>query len=92
MPLMAYSPVDQGAVTREPALARLAKSLGLSAAQLALAWVLSRPGVLAIPKAVRLAHLRENLEAAEVELNAETLAEIDRLHPPPTRKRALAMI
>ncbi|HSV59482.1 MAG TPA: aldo/keto reductase [Variovorax sp.] len=93
MPLMAYSPIDQGALAhRDAGLAKLAKGLGISAAQLALAWVLSRPGVVAIPKAVRAAHLRENLAAAQLQLSPETLAEIDRLHPPPARKRPLAMI
>ena len=53
---------------------------------------LSRPGVVAIPKAVRDAHLRENLAAADLELSPDDLAEIDRLHPPPRRKHPLAMI
>jgi diketogulonate reductase-like aldo/keto reductase len=94
MPLMAYSPVDQGALAHSDAgLAKLAAGLGISAAQLALAWVLSRPGVVAIPKTVREKHLRENLAAASsVKLNHEILAAIDRLHPPPGRKRPLAMI
>jgi len=92
MPLMAYSPIDQGALAADPALGKLAQKLGITTAQLALAWVISRPGVVAIPKAVRENHLRENLAAADLELSAETLAEIDRLHPPPSRKRPLAMI
>jgi diketogulonate reductase-like aldo/keto reductase len=92
MPLMAYSPIDQGAVARDAGLAKIAKRLSISPAQLALAWVLSRPGVAAIPKAVRPAHLRENFEAAQLQLDAETLNEIDRLNPPPGRKQPLAMI
>lgn len=92
IPLMAYSPVDQGAVMRDAGLAKIAKGLGVSAAQLALAWVLSRPGVVAIPKTARKEHLQQNLAAAQLELGADVLAEIDRLHPPPARKRPLAMI
>jgi diketogulonate reductase-like aldo/keto reductase len=92
MPLMAYSPIDQGALAADPALGRLAQKLGITTAQLALAWVIAQPGVVAIPKAVRDSHLRDNLAAAELELSAETLAEIDRLHPPPRRKMPLAMI
>ena len=92
MPLMAYSPVDQGSVMRDAGLAKIAASLGVSAAQLALAWVLSRQGVVAIPKAVRHAHLEQNLQAAQLDLDPQVLAEIDKLHPPPKRKRALAMI
>ena len=92
MPLMAYSPIDQGALAADAAMGKIAERLGVTAAQLALAWVIAQPGVVAIPKAVREAHLRENLAAAELQLSAEDLAEIDRLHPPPRRKRPLAMI
>ena len=92
MPLMAYSPIDQGALAADAALGKLARKLDITTAQLALAWVISRTGVVAIPKAVRENHLRENLAAADLVLSAETLAEIDRLHPPPRRKKPLAMI
>jgi len=92
MPLMAYSPIDQGALASDKALGVLAARLGVTAAQLALAAVIARPGVVAIPKAVRSAHLQENLAAADLELDAATLAELDRLHPPPRRKAPLAMI
>jgi diketogulonate reductase-like aldo/keto reductase len=92
LPLMAYSPIDQGALAVDKGLAALAEGLGVTAAQLALAWVVAQPGVVAIPKAVREAHLRENLAAAGLKLGPETLAAIDRLHPPPRRKKPLAMI
>jgi diketogulonate reductase-like aldo/keto reductase len=92
MPLMAYSPIDQGALAADEGLGELAGRLGVTAAQLALAAVISRPGVVAIPKAVRGAHLKENLAAADLRLDAATLAELDRLHPPPRRKAPLAMI
>ncbi|MBO9512838.1 MAG: aldo/keto reductase [Variovorax sp.] len=92
MPLMAYSPIDQGALAADAALGRIAQRIGVTTAQLALAWVLAQPGVVAIPKAVREDHLRENLAAADLLLSAETLAEIDRLCPPPRRKKPLAMI
>lgn len=92
MPLMAYSPIDQGALAEDEGLGELAGRLGVTAAQLALAAVIARPGVVAIPKAVRSAHLRDNLAAAELHLDAATLAELDRLHPPPRRKTALAMV
>ncbi|MDM0072566.1 aldo/keto reductase [Variovorax sp. J31P207] len=92
IPLMAYSPIDQGALAADAGLQTIAERLGISAAQLALAWVLAQPGVAAIPKAARESHLRENLAAAELTLGPEVLAEIDRLHPAPRRKRPLAMI
>ena len=92
MPLMAYCPIDQGALADDAAVKKMAARLGVTAAQLALAWLLAQPGVVAIPKAVREAHLRDNLAAAALSLGAEELAEIDRLHPPPRRKKPLTMV
>ncbi|MEJ8846266.1 aldo/keto reductase [Variovorax rhizosphaerae] len=91
-PLMAYSPIDQGALATDLELGALAARRGVTAAQLALARLLAEPGVVAIPKAVREGHLRENLAAADLVLTSEDIAEIDRLHPPPRRKTPLAMI
>ena len=92
VPLMAYSPIDQGALARDAKLRSLAKARGWTSAQLALAAVLAQPGVQAIPKAVHDEHLRENLVAADLELDSALRAELDRLHPPPRRKAPLAMI
>ncbi len=92
MPLMAYSPIDQGALLAEPGLDALARARGLSAAQLALAWITAQPGVLAIPKAVREAHLRENFAAAQVVLSPEETAAIERAFPAPRRKMPLAVL
>ena len=92
MPLMAYSPIDQGALADDEGLGELAADLGVSAAQLALAAVIARPGVAAIPKAVGSAHLKQNFAAASLTLDAGVLEKLDRLHPPPKRKTALAMI
>jgi len=91
VPLMAYSPIDQGTLARHHALAAIGAPHGLTAAQMALAWALSLPGVVAIPKAVHLQHLRDNLAAAGHSLSAEDQRQIDRLFPPPKRKTALAM-
>lgn len=92
MPLMAYSPIDQGALAASAKLDPIAARLGATRAQVALAWVLAQSGVVAIPKAVRETHLRENLAAAELRLAPGDLAELDRLYPPPRRKSPLAMI
>jgi diketogulonate reductase-like aldo/keto reductase len=89
--LVAYSPIDQATLASEPRLAALARRNGISAAQLALAWVLRHEGMAAIPKAVDPAHLRANLAAAELALDAALLAQIDRLFPPPRRATPLAM-
>lgn len=92
MPLMAYSPIDQGALGFDVRLQPIAQRLGISSAQLALAWVLRNEGVLAIPKAVRRDHLQANFAAAQLQLQGEDLRALDRLFPPPRGKQALPMI
>ncbi len=92
MPLMAYSPIDQAALARNDVLEGIGRRIGASAAQVALAWVLRDDRVIAIPKAVTAAHLRDNLAAADLALDATALAAIERAFPPPKRKSALAMI
>ncbi len=88
---MAYSPIDQGSLARSGALRALAKKRGATPAQLALAWLVRQPGVMAIPKAVSEAHLRENLAASALTLTPADLAELDAAFPPPKRKVPLAM-
>ena len=92
VPLMAYSPIDQGAIARDPQLAARAAELGLSAAQLALAWLAAQPGVVPIPKAVRSAHLQENLSAVGQVLDESTRGMLAERYPVPSRKPPLAMI
>ena len=92
MPLMAYSPIDQGALARSAPLQGLARRMGATPAQVALAWVLAQPGVVAIPKAVSDAHQRENLAALQLQLGADDLAELDRLFPAVQHKQPLAML
>lgn len=92
LPAMAYSPVDHARLPRGGVLAKIAAARGVSAFQVALAWVLQQPDVFAIPKAADLAHVRENRAAAELRLSAEELAEIDGEFAPPTRKRGLEML
>lgn len=91
MPLMAYSPVDQGALADHPSLRGVAERHAATPAQVALAWVMSRSGVMAIPKAVESIHLRHNWAAASLQLDATDLAHLDRMFPPPRRKLPLAM-
>jgi diketogulonate reductase-like aldo/keto reductase len=92
LPIMAYSPIEQGRLLAHPALRRLAKERGVTPAQLALAWVLHQTGVIAIPKAVRPDHLRENRAAADLTLSAAELGELDKALPPPRRSEPLAML
>jgi diketogulonate reductase-like aldo/keto reductase len=93
MPVMAYSPIGQGGVLlRHKALATIAARHGATPAQVALAFVLARPGVIAIPKAADLAHVRLNAAACDIALTPQDLAELDAAFPPPQRKRPLEMI
>jgi len=92
MVTMAYSPIDQGKLTRNAALRRLASKRAATPAQLALAWLVAQSGVMAIPKAASEAHLRENLAALAITLSPGDLAELDAAFPPPRRKTPLAMI
>ena len=92
IPLMAYSPIEQARLLDEPRLCQLAAKIGRSAAQLALAWVLSRPNVIAIPKAGQVAHVDENFAALDCPLTADVLRELDAIFPPPRRAKALEML
>ena len=73
-------------------LGAIAGKRGSGPLQIALAWVLSQPGVLAIPKSSRLAHVEANAAALDIELSPGELAEIDRAFPPPKEPQSLAML
>jgi diketogulonate reductase-like aldo/keto reductase len=92
IPLMAYSPIEQGRLLGTPELKNVASRLGATPAQVALAWVLRQEGVIAIPKAGTAVHLRENSAALDLELTSEDRAELDRAFPPPRRPEPLAML
>jgi diketogulonate reductase-like aldo/keto reductase len=92
IPIMAYSPIEQGRMLGQPVLRGVAERHGATPAQVALAWLLRQDGVLAIPKAGRAAHVRENRAALDVRLTKTDLADLDRAFPPPTGKRPLEML
>jgi len=88
--VMAYSPLEQGRLPTGGALGEIGRRHGCGPFQVALAWVLAQPGVVAIPKAARPEHVEANAEALELELTLDDLAAIDRSFPPPAgqqRKR-----
>ena len=92
VPVMAYSPVGQGRLPRSAALTAVAARHDASPFQVALAWALRDPAVIAIPKATQEAHVRGNRKAADMVLTSQDLAELDADFPPPTRKQRLAML
>lgn len=92
VPVMAYSPIEQGRLLKRHVLSRIALRREATSPQVALAWVLRHPNVVVIPKASRIAHVKENRGALDVHLTVEDLAELDRAFPPPARKVPLEII
>lgn len=93
MPLMAYCPIGQGgALLKDPALQNIAQKHNATTAQVALAWVLRHPGVIAIPKAVGLEHLKQNAAADSLQLDGQDLALIEAAYPAPKQKTSLQMV
>src|SRR5262245_50965786 len=89
--VMAYSPLGQGPLLRKPALGKVATKHTCDPAAVALAWVLRQPGIVTIPKATRPEHVRANIKALDLELDAEDLAALDAAFPPPKRAASLDM-
>ncbi|MDB5942167.1 MAG: aldo/keto reductase [Ramlibacter sp.] len=92
IPVMAYSPIEQGRLANNRRLADFAARRGMTPAQVALAWLLQQDGVIAIPKTSSRVRLRENVGALEHPLDAAALAELDRLFPPPKGPVPLEML
>ena len=90
--IMAYSPIEQGRLVRNDTLIHISKAYQATPAQVALAFLLEREGVIAIPKSANPDRVAENAAAAELEISDEDWAALDAAFPPPTEKRPLAMI
>lgn len=92
IPLMAYSPIEQGRIKTSGVLAQIAAKHGAKPFQVALAWVLRNPNNIVIPKASHPEHMRENAGARDIKLDNDDLAALDAAFPPPSRKRSLEML
>jgi diketogulonate reductase-like aldo/keto reductase len=92
VPVMAYSPLEQARLVRNPKLVDFARHHGLTPAQAALAWLLAQDDIIVIPKTGCRERLKENLGALDQRLTTAQLTELDRLFPPPTGPRPLEMI
>lgn len=90
--IMAYSPIEQGRLLRDPALTSIAARHHATQAQIALAWVLRHKDVMVIPKAKSEAHVRQNRAALDIKLTGEEHAELDRAFPPPASPSPLEML
>jgi diketogulonate reductase-like aldo/keto reductase len=92
IPIMAYSPVEQGRILRDRTLDRVAARLGATPAQVALAWLLRQEDMMVIPKATNAEHVRENRAALDLELTPADLAELDQAFPAPRGATPLEML
>lgn len=92
MPIMAYSPIEQGRLLNNRALKQMARSRGVTIAQIAIAWLLHQDGVIAIPKSSRVEHVEQNYAALNLSLSAEELETLDNAFPAPTRPTPLEML
>jgi diketogulonate reductase-like aldo/keto reductase len=94
VPLIAYSPLNRGHVPaphtiRGLTLRRIAHAHDATSQQIALAFLLRRRGVFAVPKASRCDHLQANAEAARIELSAAEIRAIADVFPPSVTDRSL---
>lgn len=89
--VMAYSPIEQGQLIRNETLIQIAKAYQATPAQVALAFLLERDGVIPIPKSSHPRRIAENRDAADLDLTDEDLEALDHAFPPPTGPTPLEM-
>ncbi len=92
IPIMAYSPIEQGRLLGVSVLQTVAERHGATPAQVALAWLLAQQGTIVIPKATNPLHVRDNIAALDLQLTADDLAAIERAFHAPQKKYALDML
>lgn len=92
MPIMAYSPIEQGRLLTHQTLREIAQQRGVSAAQVAIAWVLHQDNVIVIPKSSRIEHVEQNRAALDLKLSDEELNILNTAFPAPTQPVPLEML
>jgi len=92
IPIMAYSPIEQGRLLNNRTLKMIAQEREVTAAQVAMAWLLHQENVIVIPKSSRLDHVEQNYAALNLKLSDEELATLDAAFPPPTKLIPLEML
>lgn len=92
IPIMAYSPIEQGRMLNNSALISMAQARKVTAAQIAIAWLLHQDNVIVIPKASNTDHIEENYAALNLKLSQEELSALDQAFPPPKTPIPLQMI
>jgi diketogulonate reductase-like aldo/keto reductase len=89
---MACSPIEQGRTIGNPALRDLAARYDASPTRIALAWVLLRDEVCAIPRASNREHAYENRAALEIVLDPDDRVAQDAEFPPPLHAQPLEVL
>ncbi len=92
IPVMAYCPLGEGRLLRDASLATLADRHNVTPASIALAWLISHPQTIAIPKTARAERIGPIFAALDVELDEEDLALLDHEFPPPDGPSALSIV
>jgi len=92
LPIMAYSPIEQGRLLENKKLKALASEIGVSAAQLSIAWSIRNNDIITIPKASNLEHVSQNIDAWTIKLESAILDELDKLFEPPVKKKGLDVL
>jgi diketogulonate reductase-like aldo/keto reductase len=92
IPVMAYSPVEQGRLLKNQALQAIAQQRGVTTAQIAIAWLLHQEQVIVIPKSSSIKHIEQNYAALGLELSAADLEALDAAFPPPSQRVSLEML
>ena len=92
MPVMAYSPVEQGRILNNATLKQLAKERDASAAQIANAWLLHQPNLVINPKSSRIDHIEQNYAAQHLALSPQELETLEVAFPAPKKSIPLQML
>ncbi|MBD2097398.1 aldo/keto reductase [Trichocoleus sp. FACHB-591] len=92
IPIMAYSPVEQGRLLQHRTLQTIAQQKNVTPAQIAIAWLLHQENVIVIPKSSSIAHVEENRATLELQLTPEDLQALDAAFPAPTKRVSLEML
>ncbi len=92
VPIMAYSPIEQGRLLNNKTLKAIAQERGVSTAQVAIAWLLHQDNVIVIPKSSRIDHVEQNHAALDLKLSVEELNVLENAFPLPTKPVPLEML
>jgi len=74
--LTAYSPIDEGRLYPDKTLKAIAKAQNTTEFQIALAWVIAQPNIITIPMSANPTHIKENFEAAEIQLSPDEIQQL----------------